>query len=807
MRSLLPAVALLLLVSGHATAQTYAGAPQAPRLPGAPERAALAGFGAALVVTADAVLAGEPYNQMRSGLVYVYRRQGGAWAEAAKLAAEGAEPGDGFGSAIAMDDETLLVGAAGEDGGRGAAYVFRRHGDAWRQVARLAVDGGAEGDALGAAVALQGDIALVAAPTAAGRAGAVHVFRRGGNGRWTHEARLASDESGERFYGAAVALSEGRAFIGAPGRAQGTGAVEVYERGADGAWTRTAVLAAAGLLRNDGFGSTLALAGNVLLVGAPGVDAGRGAVYAFAPDEAGEWRERGRLVAFDGARRDGFGAAIAADGDELWIGAPRARGSQGAVYRFERAPDGDVAGVRRLAAQALDRGDAFGSGVALRGNVAAIAMLGDDYGSGTVVIFERGADGAWREAAVVKSPAERLASIVGGETRCGDDGKAALFDCKDVDLLAFLSIQDLGGGRGVRLNDVWGWTDPETGKEYALVGRVDGTSFVDISDPTHPVFIGDLPKTAASPGSTWRDIKVYQDHAFIVADGAGPHGVQVFDLRRLRNVRQPPVTFKPDAHYTRINSAHNIVINEETGFAYSVGNSSGGEVCGGGLHMIDIRDPRNPTFAGCFSDPQTGRASTGYTHDAQCVVYRGPDEDYRGREICFGANETALSIADVTDKKNPKAISRATYPNVGYSHQGWLTPDHRYFYMDDELDEIQGSVQRTRTLIWDVEDLDDPQLAAEFLGTTAASDHNLYIRGDTMYQSHYQAGLRIVDISNRLEPVEVGYFDTVPYGTNTPGFGGSWSNYPFFRSGIIIVTSGNEGLFIVKPREKPPVSQ
>jgi choice-of-anchor B domain-containing protein len=261
-----------------------------------------------------------------------------------------------------------------------------------------------------------------------------------------------------------------------------------------------------------------------------------------------------------------------------------------------------------------------------------------------------------------------------------------------------------------------------------------------------------------------------------------------------------------DAHYRNINSAHNIVINEETGFAYSVGSSSGGETCGGGLHMIDIRDPKSPKFAGCFADPQTGRASTGYSHDAQCVTYSGPDSTYRGREICMGANETALSIADVTDKANPKALSRASYPNVGYSHQGWLTPDQQYFYMNDELDEIQGSTPRTRTIIWDVTDLDDPQLVGEFLGNTEATDHNLYIRDNLMYQSHYQAGLRIVDISDPRNPVEIGYFDTVPYGTNTPGFGGSWSNYPFFKSGTIIVTSGNEGLFLLKKREGEPIS-
>ncbi len=147
------------------------------------------------------------------------------------------------------------------------------------------------------------------------------------------------------------------------------------------------------------------------------------------------------------------------------------------------------------------------------------------------------------------------------------------------------------------------------------------------------------------------------------------------------------------------------------------------------------------------------------------------------------------------------ALAAASYPNVGYAHQGWLTDDHRYFYMDDELDEITGTASRTRTLIWDVEDLDDPILVKEFMGTTEASDHNLYIRGNLMYQSNYVAGLRILDISDPVNPVEVAYFDTVPLGDNTPGFAGTWSNYPYFDSGIIVVTSMMEGVFILKKRD------
>jgi choice-of-anchor B domain-containing protein len=295
-------------------------------------------------------------------------------------------------------------------------------------------------------------------------------------------------------------------------------------------------------------------------------------------------------------------------------------------------------------------------------------------------------------------------------------------------------------------------------------------------------------------------MKVYKNHAFIVADGAGQHGIQIFDLTQLRNVESPPVTFKETAHYDRIHSAHNIAINEETGYAYSLGSSMGGETCGGALHMIDIRDPVDPKFAGCYADPSTGRARTGYTHDNQCVVYRGPDTQHREREICFNSSETALGIADVTDKKKPRTLSVTSYPNVAYTHQGWLSEDQRYFFVNDEGDELNGSAPNTRTLIFDVSDLDDPVVAKEFFGTTAATDHNLYVRGRYMYQSNYVAGLRVIDVKDPLSPVEVGYFDTVPYGENQPGFAGSWSNFPFFKSGVVAVTSMREGLFMIRYR-------
>jgi choice-of-anchor B domain-containing protein len=758
-----------------------------------------AGFGISLALTDAEVLVGEPASTARPGTVYVYRQSTAGWAEVAQLRAADAQPSDGFGSALAVADDLLVVGAAGRESDRGAAFIFQRTEAGWSQVAQLTPADLADGDRFGAAAAISAEVALVAAPGRAGRTGAVYIFERSRAG-WSQTGKLAATTAAEQsLFGSSVVLSGARALVGMPGANHARGAVVVFDH--DGAaWQETAVVSSPQAQPNDRFGAAIAYSDGVLLAGAPYASNQAGVVYAFHQNDQGSWVQAARLAGFDTSVNHRFGASLASDGAHVWAGAPTANGMRGMAYNIWRGADRQWAGALKLQPDLeLIQGAQFGAAVAARGGVAAVGLTGDDHGAGSVAIFEL-QNGVWVQSSMLKSPPEALASVTGGEVRCSAQGSAAGFACSDVELLSFLSIPDLGGGRGVRLNDIWGWTDPVTGREYALVGRIDGTSFVDVSDPVNPVYVADLPKTADTPASSWRDIKVYRDHAYVVADGAGPHGMQVLDLTRLREFSGVPLELTPDVHYRRINSAHNIVINEESGFAYAVGASSGGETCGGGLHMIDIREPRNPQFVGCFSDPQTGRAATGYSHDAQCVIYRGPDGRYAGREICLGSNETALSIADVTDKSSPRALSRASYPNVAYSHQGWLSEDHRYFYMNDELDEISGVVDRTRTLIWDVADLEDPQLVGEHLGVEGASDHNLYIRGDLMYQSNYKSGLRILDITDRERPVEVAFFDTHPGGV-TAGFEGTWSNYPFFDSGIIIVSSIGEGLFVLKKRD------
>lgn len=375
-----------------------------------------------------------------------------------------------------------------------------------------------------------------------------------------------------------------------------------------------------------------------------------------------------------------------------------------------------------------------------------------------------------------------------GSAPC-ENGLAGVYPCSGFDLLGQLSLQDLSAASA---NDVWGWTDPESGAEYALAGLDNGTAFISLDGPEGPGLVGILPSATVS--SPWRDIKTYQNHAFIVSEASG-HGLQVFDLRQLRDAGSLPATFTPSATYVGFGNAHNIVINEESGFAYVVGTGLDAPY-NGGAHFIDIRDPQNPIAAG-------GYGLNGYTHDAQVVTYTGPDPDYSGREIFIGANENSVVLADITDKDQPEFITELTYPNIGYTHQGWFTEDQQFFLLGDELDEIQTGFG-SRTLVFDFTDLDAPFLAFAYNGPTAAIDHNGYVLGDQFYLANYTAGLRLIDLSDigNGQMRETGYFDTYP-NANTTDFNGAWSVYPYLPSGRVLINDINSGLFLVAPAESP----
>lgn len=378
------------------------------------------------------------------------------------------------------------------------------------------------------------------------------------------------------------------------------------------------------------------------------------------------------------------------------------------------------------------------------------------------------------------------------QTPCSG-GFAGTYPCNNIDLMSQLGAAQLGGTLSTEANDIWGWTDPLNNKEYAIIGFTSHTSFVDISTPTAPVYLGKLP--TASESSIWRDIKVYNNHAYIVSE-ARAHGMQVFDLTRLRGVVSPQ-TFTADFHYTGFGKCHNIAIDEVNGFAYAVGTrtyvpGSSGVSNGGGPHIMNIQNTAAmPVYVNEYN-------AQGYSHDAQIVQYNGPDTEHVGKQIYIGSNENKVVVLDMSNKVTPVLISSFTYTNTAYTHQGWFTDDHKYFIFGDEVDE-QSFGFNTKTVIVDMTDLDNPVLKWNYSGATQAIDHNGYTKGNDFYLANYRAGLRIMDITNinTANMNEIGFFDTYPF-SNSNQFNGAWSVYPYFASGSIIISDIERGLFVVK---------
>jgi choice-of-anchor B domain-containing protein len=394
-------------------------------------------------------------------------------------------------------------------------------------------------------------------------------------------------------------------------------------------------------------------------------------------------------------------------------------------------------------------------------------------------------------AEVANAPQEdRDADGVGDACACGnpvvkcEGGKAGPYGCLNVDLLAAFTPGELDARSG---NSVWGHVDAETGHETAIVGLDTGTAIIDVTYPLCPEVLGML-----RPGvnaTTTRDVKVMGDYALVVAE-ARSHGLQVFDLRPLLDGTTTgsvdPVAIYRGTSQQPVSNTHNVVVTEGGDHVYLVAAPS----CSRGLHIVDMTDPLQPSFAGCYSqDPDL--------HDAICQFYKGPDMEHAGKEICVTFNGAdSFSIVDVESKSAPERLSITRYEGGRYSHQGWLTEDHKYLILGDEYDEIRNG-DDTRTYMFDVTDLDSPKYIGAYTATTSAVDHNMYIADGLAYQANYEAGLRILDLAKIAtgELTEIGYFDNIP-SSDSASFEGAWAVYPFFPSGTVVF-NGIDGFYIV----------
>ncbi len=381
------------------------------------------------------------------------------------------------------------------------------------------------------------------------------------------------------------------------------------------------------------------------------------------------------------------------------------------------------------------------------------------------------------------------------------NGFADGLPCSNVNVLSHIALDEFSSNPQ-RANDIWGFYDLNTEREYALIGLENGVAIVDVSNPSSPVEID----TVAGDSSIWRDIKVYQFfdetsrrfHAFayVTTDNSNI-GLRLIDLSGLPHAVSGSVTVSPElsahnVYITNLDYTTNSVVDGVPPVLYTAGSDlSNGRIRG---YALDV-----PTVLRLAADTPIG----GSSHDLSSVTIR----DARINQcpgattycvVLIDANEDNLQIWDATNPANPVRLSLTSYANLGFAHSAWFTRDGNFAFVQDELDELDfGS--NTRLRIFDMSNLAQPVLAGTWTGTEAAIDHNGFVRGNRYYMANYTRGLTILDISNPVQPVESGFLDTFA-ANNFANFAGAWGVYPYLPSGNLLLSDVNSGLFVLQDR-------
>ena len=385
-------------------------------------------------------------------------------------------------------------------------------------------------------------------------------------------------------------------------------------------------------------------------------------------------------------------------------------------------------------------------------------------------------------------------------------GKAGTYDCQNIDMLSHMPLNEFSSTPS-SANDIWGFTDLNDNREYALIGLRNGTAIVDVTNPNAPTEVG----TISGNTSTWRDIKVYQCqddtsgdyNAWAYVTTETSQGLQVIDLNDLPNSvsLQTTVSEFTTAHnvyLANVDYTTNAALPNMEPFIYIAGSNRSS----GAYRVFSLADPSKPYL---LTTPPIG---TGYVHDAttmvitdsrtaQCAAGHNPCE------LLIDFNENSVDIWDMTDKTTPSQISSTPYNGARYTHSGWWSADKSFVFIQDELDEqLLGLNTTLRTL--DISDLASPTVTSTWTGPDQSIDHNGFTKGNRYYMSNYRSGLTVLDVTNPNDISMSGFFDTfVVPSENSANFDGAWGTYPYLASGNLLVSDINYGLFVLKDNTAP----
>lgn len=313
------------------------------------------------------------------------------------------------------------------------------------------------------------------------------------------------------------------------------------------------------------------------------------------------------------------------------------------------------------------------------------------------------------------------------------------------------------------LNDVWGYVD-DFENEYAIVGVINGTSIVDVTDPSNLVELVFIP----GPSSTWRDMKTFGHYAYVVHDSFSngeTQGLLIIDLSDIANGNITTNSIL-SVSYSRF---HNIYIDEK-GVAYLFG----GDYDNGGVLMYDLTvDPENPIFLGEFEET--------YLHDG---MVRG--DTLWGSAVYNGF----LMAIDVSDKSNTEIIGTVSTPH-NFTHNAWVSDDGNTVFTTDEV----AGASIAAVDVSDVTNMTVVDQIQSWSPETNVIPHNTHVMGKYLVTSYYCDGVTVVDASDPTNLQEVAYYDTSDSTGGT--FSGAWGAYPYLPSGNILVTDRQEGLHIL----------
>ena len=406
------------------------------------------------------------------------------------------------------------------------------------------------------------------------------------------------------------------------------------------------------------------------------------------------------------------------------------------------------------------------------------------------------------------------AVVIEAASPCLGGHSAKIYHCKQITFQSRVGLNRFPG-KPSSASSLWGYSDPDNGREYAIIGLSNGTGVVDITNPQKPSIVGHIPGVE----SIWREIKVYSvrtqttgkwdAYAYVSTEGFDG-GLQVIDLSEL------PARVTLAATSTAISTSHTLFIsNLDYATGRKLPNTKPRLYVNGsnrGMVVFGLANPKNPKVLGIYDDT--------YVHDSYAETFKDSRtsqcDGHRPCQILFAWTGGDFRILDVTNPRSIQVLSSLPYPSIGYAHSGWISQDKQFLFNFDELDELDFDT-KTKIYTIDISSFIDPQITGTFRGKYKSIEHNGIVIGNKLYLAHYTRGLVIMDVTNPVAIKERAFFDSHPeddteaetgpdgvHSSSHPGhegrneFKGAWGVFPFLPSGNILISDLERGLFILK---------